>query len=111
MKTQIIINHLRSLGELYFKKDETHKATIFNNAATNISAVLPEDFPNDLRFLNNIKGVGSSTINEIKECIATGTSKRLEDLKSSLNVDTVDTQSSLDKLRDLLKKNNENKPE
>lgn len=80
-----LVQHFRTLADLYTSIKEEHKANAFNGAAVGI-----EQVPYTITLANykelggkgskKIKGIGASSLDEIKEYLQTGTSKRLEQL-------------------------------
>lgn len=84
-RLEIVEKHFEELSSSYFKLDESSRGTSFKNSIDKIKEVFGDsDLPENVETLPKIKGVGPSSIQEIKEVLETGTSARLEELKKRL---------------------------
>lgn len=100
--SKIAIDHLQLLSELYFKTDETARASTFSSAVLKLKETYPAALPDDLSELRKIKGIGPSTIKEIESALSIGTSPRLIELQNRDTSSSEETSKSLDKLKSLL---------
>lgn len=105
MSFDLIKSHFTKLSEAYFKLDEQARATSFRNAFEKIEEATKGHLPASLDQLKGLKGVGPSTINEIKEVLETGTSNRLKELESRLSNTEISQENLKSKLSSLLKGN------
>lgn len=104
-KIEIVSKHLSELVEHYHKLDEVSRSSSFQNAKDRLETEFGNtDLPDDLDSLKALKGIGPSTINEMKEVLATGTSKRLEELKAKVSTtgEDIDPDTLKDQLKGLL---------
>lgn len=104
-KIEVVSAHLDLLVEYYHKLDEPNRSTSFHSAKEKLEAEFgATDLPDDIDSLKALKGIGPSTINEVKEVLATGTSKRLESLKSQVATtgEDIDPNALKDQLKGLL---------
>lgn len=103
MLTELVTDHLKNLSKLYMQHDDMIRANTFSTAALNILEKYPENFPDNINEVKNIRGIGPSTINEINEYIKTGTSSRLEELKKIPLVNTEEINITIKNLQNMLK--------
>lgn len=78
-----VMNHLSELSDLYRKQGDEHRAASFKAAAESLETWF--ELGHDFKTVDDIPKlpkVGASTRQEIKECLETGTSKRLTDLQN-----------------------------
>ena len=102
-KLNIVIDHLDKLSSIYSKLGESNRSSSFRQAKESIQNNITE-LPEDLNSLLSLPKVGKSTVNEIKEVIETGTSKRLDEISKTLdNLNSIEIlpQSTLDELNNL----------
>ena len=106
-KIEVVSAHLDLLVEHYHKLDEPTRRASFHSAKEKLEAEFgATDLPDDIDSLKALKGIGPSTINEVKEVLATGTSKRLEELKAKVSTtgEDIDPDTLKDQLKGLLGK-------
>ena len=106
-KIEVVSKHLDLLVEHYHKLDEPNRSASFHSAKEKLEAEFgATDLPDDTDSLKALKGIGPSTINEVKEVLATGTSKRLEELKAKVSTtgEDIDPDTLKDQLKGLLGK-------
>lgn len=97
-----VMNHLAELSELYYKQGDEHRAASFKAAAESLETwfELGHDFES-VDDIPKLPKVGASTRQEIKECLETGTSKRLTDLQNR-QAEKPETEIDLSALDNLL---------
>lgn len=78
-----IKKHFDALVEAYIKKDDQIKSGSFSRAITAILEKHEESAITEISDLEGIRGVGPSTIKEVKEFLETGSSERLKKLTST----------------------------
>lgn len=84
-RLDIVEKHFEELSSSYYKLDETSRGTSFKNSIDKIKEVFKDsDIPENIEALPKIKGVGPSSIQEMKEALTKGTSERLEELRKRL---------------------------
>lgn len=104
-KIEVVSAHLGLLVEHYHKLDEPNRSASFQSAKEKLETEFgATDLPDDIDSLKALKGIGPSTINEVKEVLATGTSKRLEELKTKVATtgEDIDPNALKDQLKGLL---------
>nr|DAS83433.1 MAG TPA: hypothetical protein [Caudoviricetes sp.] len=104
-KIEVVSAHLGLLVEHYHKLDEPNRSASFQSAKEKLETEFgATDLPDDIDSLKALKGIGPSTINEVKEVLATGTSKRLEELKTKIATtgEDIDPNALKDQLKGLL---------
>ncbi|MGP1493844.1 MAG: hypothetical protein ACTTIS_00640 [Streptobacillus sp.] len=104
-KIEVVSAHLGLLVEHYHKLDEPNRSASFQSAKEKLETEFSAtDLPDDIDSLKALKGIGPSTINEVKEVLATGTSKRLEELKTKVATtgEDIDPNALKDQLKGLL---------
>lgn len=97
-----VMNHLSELSDLYRKQGDKHRATSFKAAAESLETWF--ELGHDFKTVDDIPKlpkVGASTRQEIKECLETGTSKRLTDLQNR-QAEKPETEIDLSALDNLL---------
>nr|DAF17527.1 MAG TPA: hypothetical protein [Caudoviricetes sp.] len=97
-----VMNHLSELSELYYKQGDEHRAASFKAAAESLETWF--ELGHDFKTVDDIPKlpkVGASTRQEIKECLETGTSKRLTDLQNQ-QAEKPETEIDLSVLDSLL---------
>jgi DNA polymerase/3'-5' exonuclease PolX len=97
-----VMNHLAELSELYYKQGDEHRAASFKAAAESLETWF--ELGHDFKTVDDIPKlpkVGASTRQEIKECLETGTSKRLTDLQNQ-QAEKPETEIDLSVLDSLL---------
>ena len=97
-----VMNHLSELSDLYRKQGDEHRAASFKAAAESLETwfELGHDFES-VDDIPKLPKVGASTRQEIKECLETGTSKRLTDLQNR-QAEKPETEIDLSALDNLL---------
>lgn len=97
-----VMNHLAELSELYYKQGDERRAASFKAAAESLETWF--ELGHDFKTVDDIPKlpkVGASTRQEIKECLETGTSKRLTDLQNQ-QAEKPETEIDLSALDNLL---------
>lgn len=102
-KLDIVKKHLEELIDGYSKLNEVHRAGSFRKVLEKLEENFSTtDLPTDINSLKSLKGVGDSSIAEIKEVLETGSSVRLVTLRQKLDttaeVDPNDLKSTLSSL-------------
>lgn len=101
-KLEIVKPHFERLIELYQRANEAHRAGSFRSALDILEQNFGKvDLPADISSLKCLKGIGDSTINEIKEVLQHGTSARLTKLEESFG-DSQEVEISSDEVKNLL---------
>lgn len=85
MENQALINHLNEISTLFLKIGEHWKATAFIKASAEIESMDVQIPLVDGKLLIKIPGVGKAIKDVIEEFNATGTSRKLEKLKSMVS--------------------------
>ena len=80
---ELAMKHLDNLSDAYSQSGDARRATAFSSAKASIVSIYNEDnLPFSVDVLEKLRGVGKSTVQEIKEVLLTGTSKRLRGIQA-----------------------------
>lgn len=86
-RLEIVKDHFGKLSDSYFKLNEVSRGTSFKNSIEKIEEAFSQsDIPEKVELIPKIKGVGPSSIQEMKEVLETGTSERLKELEKRLEL-------------------------